>query len=195
MPLVVSGSAFDLEVLDERDGFLSLEIEGKDVSQFFNEAGGHRFQRIPVTETKGRVHTSTVTVAVISPREDYLQILSLSDVEISTTKGSGPGGQHRNKVESAVIALYKPTGERVRVETSRSQYKNKETALALLAARVTEKRANSNNTSLNDNRKSQIGSGMRGDKVYTYRVKDNTIVDHRTGKTTNYTKWTKGFSH
>lgn len=188
----VYGGLFDLLVLEEREGFISLEISGKDVSPFFNEGGGHRFQRIPPTEHRGRIHTSTVTVAVIHPVESSDNSLDLRQVDITTTHGSGPGGQNKNKVETCVVAIHRPTGEKVRVDVERSQLKNKELALSILSAKVLNRMQTERAQGLNNSRRLQIGSGERGDKIRTYRAQDDKVVDHRTGQTWRLSKWLKG---
>lgn len=189
----VLGGYFDLVIVEERPGYLSFEIEGtpEAVRDFLGEGGGHRWQRIPPTERKGRVHTSTVTVAVI-PQLCPTPSVDLRDVEFTTTKGDGPGGQHRNKTESAVIAHHVPTGMKVRIESDRSQFKNKATALRVLDERVKEASLATQATSRNDSRKQQVGTGARGDKVRTYRTQDDRVTDHRTGKTWQLSRWLRG---
>jgi len=168
-----------------------MELAGANVGDFRNEGGGHRWQRIPPTEKRGRVQTSTVTVAVLSIPETP-EGLNLNDVEITTTKGDGPGGQHRNKTESAVIAIHRPTGIKVRIESDRSQHKNKATALAVLAAKVAEVGAMKGRNEVNQSRRQQVGSGERGDKVRTYRQRDNQVNDHRTGQHWQLNRWMAG---
>lgn len=169
-----------------------LQLTGRRVTDYQHEAGGHRWQRIPPNEKRGRVHTSTVTVAIIEPTPSTDHALNLADVEISTTKNSGPGGQHRNKTESAVIAVHRPTGERVRIATTRSQHENKALALSILGAKVSGQAQAQDTARLNANRKQQVGSGERGDKVRTYREQDDRVTDHRTGQTWRLGQWRKG---
>lgn len=106
--------------------------------------------------------------------------------------GSGAGGQHRNKTSSAVIAVHRPTGERVRIENERSQHKNKASAIAILEARLRERAEGAASEKENRSRKKQVGSGMRGDKIRTYRVRDDRGTDHRTGKKFSLSRWMNG---
>lgn len=175
-----SGGGFDALVLDESPGFCSLLVSGPDVSPLLAEAGGHRWQRIPPTERKGRVHTSTVTVAVL-PLRGAGASLNPRDVEITTTRGSGPGGQHRNTTDSCVLATHKPSRISVRID-GRSQHQNRRLALDLLAERLRQVDSAAQATSENAVRRQQVGSGERGDKIRTYRVRDNQVTDHRTGR-------------
>ena len=185
-----TGSVFDVEVIDERPGLAIVEVSGVGAHELFKrESGGHRWQRIPPTEKRGRVQTSTVTVAVFAVTESATDGFNLKDVEFTTTKGSGPGGQNRNKVETCVIATHKPTGFSVRVCNSRSQHKNKETATDLLRMRVINQFEQVESQKVDVSRKEQVGSGMRGDKIRTYRTKDDTVKDHRTGKTQRLSSW------
>ncbi len=159
---------------------------------FENESGGHRWQRIPPTETQGRIHTSTVTVAVLDIQENSELDISYSDLEITTTKGSGPGGQNRNKVESCVVVKHKPSGLVVRSAAERSQSQNKSIAIDILKIKLKNNLDLSKKTEENDIRCNKIGSGERGDKIRTYRVKDDRIIDHRTGNKYSLKQWIKG---
>ncbi len=149
---------------------------------FRDEAGGHRWQRVPPNERRDRVHTSTITVAVLPEPAEVDVRLAERDLAWSTCLGTGPGGQKRNKTESVVLLTHRPTGLQVRCETSRSQHHNRVAALGLLrarlwsaeSARVAEARAEA--------RRGQVGSGMRGDKRRTVRAQDGTVVDHLTGR-------------
>lgn len=159
---------------------------------FINESGGHRWQRIPPNEKRGRVHTSTVTVAVLDPDAVAGQALEHRDVEITTTGGSGPGGQNVNKVESCVIATHVPTGTTVRIGNERSQHQNKALALKVLAARLYQAEREKVTAQKNDERRQQVGTGQRGDKVRTYRTQDDQVTDHRTGVKTRLSRWYNG---
>jgi peptide chain release factor 1 len=117
--------------------------------------------------------------------------LDYSSVDISTTKGSGPGGQHRNKTESCVVVTHRPTGITVRID-GRSQHQNKQAAMKLLAARVQEHNLNAAVAQQDQQRRAQVGSGMRGDKVRTYRTQDDQVNDHRTGQRWRLRDWVKG---
>ena len=158
---------------------------------FAREAGGHRFQRVPPGEKRGRVHTSTVTVATLDPDLPARFELAESDVELTRTRGSGPGGQHRNKVESCVIATHRPTGLTARADM-RSQHHSKTMALSILAARVMEHGATNARREREADRREQVGAGMRGDKIRTYRTQDDRVTDHRSGRTWRLTPWLRG---
>ena len=144
------------------------------------EAGGHRWQRIPPTESKGRVQTSTTKVSVIE--EGKLSItIDEGDIITRYTKDSGPGGQHRNKTESCVVMRHLPTGIEAKA-SSKSQHQNRVTARQLLEQRVQSYYASRNKASKDLQKKTQQGSGGRAEKIRTYRFKDNRMVDHRSGK-------------
>ncbi len=187
------GGGFSVEILEERPGILIFEATGKGAKKTFaNEAGGHRWQRIPPTEKRGRVQTSTVTVAVLrEPTPAELHIPD-SDIDCKTTRGSGAGGQHRNTTDSAVQMRHIPTGIRVRCESERSQHINKEKALSLLRAKLLERKESEQNTNTNARRKNQVGSGMRGDKRRTIRTQEGKVVDHITGKRMSLKKYLRG---
>jgi peptide chain release factor 1 len=151
------------------------------VRPLLKEAGGHRWQRIPPTERKGRVHTSTVTVAVF-PIEDHAPLRLLErDIETFTTRDSGPGGQHRNTTDSCVVMRHKPTGIEAKSAT-KSQHRNRVMARQMLEARVAAFHAEQTRTAQTDSRRAMVGSGMRGDKIKTYRVRDDQVTDHRSGR-------------
>lgn len=155
------------------------------------ESGGHRWQRIPPTERKGRVHTSTVTVAVI-PKGKVVDLeIRPEDLEEFVQRGSGPGGQHRNKTESCVTLRHKPTGIEVRIDM-RSQHRSRAKALQILTERVLATRKVIAHKALNGSRADQIGSGMRGDKIRTYREQDGMVTDHRSGNKTRLSIVLKG---
>lgn len=156
------------------------------------EAGGHRWQRVPPTERRGRVHTSTVTVAVFQVLAETEWTLKESDIEVFTTKDSGPGGQHRNKTESCVVMRHRPTGIEAKA-SAKSQHQNRRTARAVLEARVRAVEEGRVATSRAMDRRLQVGSGMRGDKVRTYRVQDEIVTDHRSGRKTRLARVRAGF--
>lgn len=169
--------------MEDADGFAVLRATGiAALDTFMAESGGHRWQRIPPTEKRGRYQTSTVTVAVMPEPEVAAFDLPLRDVEITFTRGSGKGGQHKNTTDSCCVAVHRPSGIRVRCDAERSQHQNKAVALALLRARLADRHALAQHAAVNDVRKAQVGSGQRGDKIRTYRVRDNTVTDHRTGR-------------
>lgn len=180
-------------VLIDRAGFVSLHIEGKWAHRLFaNEAGGHRWQRISPTEKRGRVHTSTVTVAVLDPLDFSCYPISENDVEFTMTRGSGPGGQKKNKTDSCVVATHKSTGVSVRID-SRSQAQNKKIALRILAERLSERKNEEKFTKRSDFRKRQVGSGMRGCKIRTYSTVRDSVVDHKTDKRMTLKKFMRGY--
>ena len=137
------------------------------------------------------MHTSTVTVAVLDYDLHTASVLNMPDIEFQVARGTGPGGQHRNTTESCVTAIHKPTGLRVRVDL-RSQYESKELALKILAAKVQEQSAGSLLEARNIDRAGQLGTGMRGDKIRTYRRRDNVVIDHRTRSRHDLAKWLAG---
>lgn len=170
-----------------------MEVSGKRaVETFENEAGGHRWQRIPPTEKRGRVQTSTITVAVLSQPTQAQVCLREEDLEETTCRGSGNGGQHKQKTDSAVQIKHKPTGLIVRCEAERSQHANRETARTLLRVRLWEVQQQKLSGARDQARRSQIGSGMRGDKRRTIRAQDGQVTDHETGRTWQYKKYVRG---
>lgn len=185
------GGVFELSVLARRDGFIAFRVSDDKILK--KEAGGHRFQRIPPTEKKGRIQTSTITVAVLPDTKKYEIELDWRDIDVKTYRGSGPGGQHRNKTDSAVRLTHRPTGAVACSEQERSQHRNKEIALERLKSQILSKQKNADKTRRVINRKEQVGSGMRGDKRRTLRTKDDQVVDHITGKKMKASKYMKGF--
>lgn len=183
-------------MIEHRPGILVFEVIGSKAQEVFGgEGGGIRFQRIPPSEKRGRVQTSTVTVAVMREPAAHLFRLDPKDrsLEWRTCRGSGKGGQHRNKTDSAVQLTHLPTKTMVRVESERSQLQNKETALALLRARLLERQQNAELQNQNASRKAQVGCGARGDKRRTVRERDDQVTDHMTGKRTTYGRYLQGF--
>lgn len=146
------------------------------------EAGGHRWQRVPPNEKRGRVHTSTVTVVVLPEPEPVEVVIDPRDLVISTCRASGDGGQHLQRTESAVQIKHVPSGLMVRCESERSQHQNKASALALLRARLFERARAEKQRARVEARRSQAGSGQRGDKRRTVRCRDGVVTDHVTGQ-------------
>lgn len=170
---------FSLKLLEKRSGLIVLSIEGKNVYRLFSkEAGGHRWQRVPPTEKKGRRQTSTITVAVLKYATETDVILKETELEIKTCRGSGAGGQHRNVTDSAVQVVHTPSGIRVRCESERSQHQNKYEALNILRSRLQRLESDKIISDINCNRRTQIGSGMRGDKIRTITEQRNEVIDH-----------------
>ena len=149
------------------------------------ESGAHRVQRVPETETKGRVHTSTATVLVLPEVEESEFHLDENHLEISTHRSTGAGGQHVNTTDSAVRIVHKPTNIQVNVQDGRSQHANKDTALKLIRARVSEEMQRLEDEKTGNIRKSKIGTGDRSEKIRTYNYPQNRVTDHRIGLTIN----------
>lgn len=156
------------------------KIEGKGAySRLKYESGVHRVQRVPITESSGRIHTSTVTVAVL-PEVDEVEVeIRPEDLKIETMRASGHGGQHVNKTESAVRITHLPTGIVVTCQNERSQHQNKITALKILRAKIYELYQKEQNQKIQQERKSQVGSGERSEKIRTYNFPQNRVTDHR----------------
>lgn len=155
-------------------------FSGKDVESFFSkEIGSHRWQRIPPTERKGRVHTSCITVALI-PEEEFNFKLNRDEVNRKYTRSSGKGGQHRNKVETCVVLTHEKTGITVRIGNNRERHRNEEIAWEEMENRIRDIYFNKVNNEEKEVRSLQIGNGTRSDKRRTYRVKDDLVIDHIT---------------
>ena len=169
-------------LIDQRLGECSIEVQGGDLSGLDNEPGGHRIQRVPPTERKGRVHTSTVTVAVI---DHSTEIGSVSipnyDLKIEWYSGTGAGGQYRNKHQNSCRIIHLPTGTVAKSEC-RSRTNSLNEAMAEIQRRVDEMTQRQYNNNIACDRKQQVGSGMRGDKIRTYRFQDDVVQDHNTGR-------------
>ena len=152
-------------------------------SRFKFESGVHRVQRIPVTESNGRIQTSTVTVAVLPEAEDVEVEVNPADIKIESCKSSGAGGQHINKTESAVRLTHKPTGIVIECDQERSQLQNKEKALKILYTKLYDMKQREQDEKIASTRRSQVGSGDRSEKIRTYNFPQSRITDHRINKT------------
>lgn len=162
---------------------LSYEIRGKDSYRKLRfETGVHRVQRVPVTEKMGRIHTSTASVAILPIRKKTTIQIKPSDLEIETSRSGGAGGQNVNKVETAVRIIHKPTGIDVRSTSQRNQLKNKEMAMSILIAKLERKKEEEEAAKYSAERKSQIGTADRSEKIRTYNFPQSRITDHRLKK-------------
>ncbi|MBQ3296046.1 MAG: peptide chain release factor 1 [Erysipelotrichaceae bacterium] len=183
---------YKIEVMEssesEAGGYalISFMVKGLDAYRHFKfESGAHRVQRVPKTETQGRVHTSTATVIVFPDIEEEDVEIPDSDLEIETHRASGAGGQHINKTDSAVRIVHKPTGITVNCQDGRNQIANKETALRIIRARVYDYYKQKKEEEEGKIRRSKIGTGDRSEKIRTYNYPQNRVSDHRIGLTIN----------
>ena len=183
---------YKVEVMEASEGeaggyaLISFAVKGLDAYRHCKfESGAHRVQRVPKTETQGRVHTSTATVIVFPDVEDEDIEIPDSDLEIETHRASGAGGQHINKTDSAVRIVHKPTGITVNCQDGRNQIANKETALRIIRARVYEYYKQKKEEEEGAIRRSKIGTGDRSEKIRTYNYPQNRVSDHRIGLTIN----------
>ncbi len=163
---------------------VSFMIEGAGAySRLKFESGVHRVQRVPDTETQGRIHTSTVTVAVLPEAEDVELEINPADLKIDTFRSSGAGGQHINKTSSAIRVTHLPTGTVVECQDERSQFKNKDKALKILRSRLLDAAQREHDEAIASDRKSQVGTGDRSERIRTYNYPQGRVTDHRIGLT------------
>jgi peptide chain release factor 1 len=163
---------------------ISFIIEGAGAySRLKFESGVHRVQRVPETEAGGRIHTSTVTVAVLPEIDEVDFEINPTDLQIDTYRSSGAGGQHVNKTESAIRITHLPTGTVVECQDERSQYKNKDRAMKILASRLYEAEVERQTAKVAAERRSQVGTGMRNERIRTYNFPQGRVTDHRIGLT------------
>lgn len=166
--------------------FISFMISGDEVySRMKFESGVHRVQRVPATESKGRVHTSTITVAVLPEQDEVDVVINSSDLRIDTYRASGAGGQHVNRTESAVRITHIPTGVVAACQEGKSQIENRETAMKMLRSKLWEAEQERANSEFANMRKNQVGTGDRSEKIRTYNYPQNRVTDHRIGLTLN----------
>lgn len=188
--MYAESKGWKIEVLNSNEtelgGFkeISFSIDGDGAySKFKFESGVHRVQRVPETETQGRIHTSTVTVAVLPEVDDVEIEINPKDLQIDTYRSGGAGGQHVNKTESAIRITHIPTNTIVECQDERSQHKNKDKAMKILRSRIYEKLQREQNEKIASERKLQVGAGDRAERIRTYNYPQGRMTDHRIGLT------------
>lgn len=183
---------FDYKVVN-RDGFTSIWLTGKGVKKLFrNESGAHRWLRVPPTEKRGRTQTSIITIALVDPNDKLEFSLNRNEVDKQYTRSSGKGGQNVNKVSSCVILTHRPTGIQIKCQDTRDQYKNEEIAWQRLEDKLKSIEEEKWNKKVYQNRLDQVGSGSRSDKKRSYRIKEDLVIDHETGKQCSFKDFSRG---
>lgn len=183
---------FKVEVIDDRESVVALRVTGDGARELFrDEAGGHRWQRVPETEKRGRVQTSTVTVAVLDEAAATF-VVPDRDLEWKAIRGSGAGGQAKNKTSNCIQLRHRPTGLIVRCESERSQPQNLETAKGIMRAKLAAMAEESSTSAEANERRRQLGGGARGDKRRTIRVQDGQVHDHVTGRRWEFKAYLSG---